>query len=128
LRGVTGANADNVAAAAAPASAAAPVAPAAPAPTTPSRPDPIAEAPHLQWYVLPPGATSHYGPAPGDMFLSWITEGRVSTDSMVWRQDWPNWQLAGSVLPQLSPTKVPEPAAPAPAPAPAINTSPAGPA
>jgi hypothetical protein len=116
------------AAAIAPAAVPAP-APAPPAPQPAGPRDPISEAPHMQWYVLPPGATQHYGPAPGDMFLSWIREGRVSTDSMVWRQDWPNWQLAGSVLPQLAPTKVPEPAAPAfnPTPAgPAMNLGPAG--
>lgn len=72
-------------------------------PTTDPRPthDPIAEAPHLNWYVLPPGATSNYGPAPGETMLAWILQGRVSADSMVWRQDWPDWRKASDVLPQL---------------------------
>lgn len=75
-------------------------APVSPIPAT-SIADPIAEAPHLLWYVAPPGTNSQYGPASGDMFRSWIAEGRVATDSLVWRQDWSTWQRAGDVLPQL---------------------------
>lgn len=63
--------------------------------------DPISEAPHLLWYVAPAGTSNQYGPASGDMFRSWIVEGRVSPDSLVWRQDWTTWLRAGDVLPQL---------------------------
>jgi len=93
---------------AAPLPAAAPVAvPAAvpvPAPVplaAPSFADPISEAPHLLWYVAPPGTSNQYGPASAEMFRAWIHEGRVAADSMVWRQDWGAWQRAGDVLPQL---------------------------
>jgi hypothetical protein len=33
---------------------------------------------------------------------SWIQEGRVSADSLVWREGWPDWREAQSVFPQLS--------------------------
>jgi hypothetical protein len=62
--------------------------------------DPIAEARHLQWHVLPPGGQTPYGPAAAEVFLEWIGQGRVSPDAMVWRQDWPGWQRAGDVLPR----------------------------
>jgi Holliday junction DNA helicase RuvB len=65
------------------------------------RPDPISEAPELQWYVIPPGAQCQYGPAAGDTLRAWVNEGRVPADSLVWRQDWPGWQRAGSVFPDL---------------------------
>ncbi len=63
--------------------------------------DPIAEAPQLQWYVMPPGVTSQYGPAVGEEFRTWIREGRVTADTLVWRQDWPEWKPAGLVFPEL---------------------------
>ena len=31
----------------------------------------------------------------------WLTEGRVSSDSMVWREGWADWKLAGPVFPSL---------------------------
>jgi hypothetical protein len=67
----------------------------------PAIPDPIAEAPHLLWYVAPPGSSSQYGPASAEMFRAWIQEGRVAADSMVWRQDWNAWLVAADVLPQF---------------------------
>jgi hypothetical protein len=78
-------------------------APAAPsgAPGASAAVDPIAEAPQLQWYVMPPGAASQYGPAVGEEFRNWINEGRVTADTLVWRQDWPEWKAAGIVFPEL---------------------------
>jgi hypothetical protein len=32
---------------------------------------------------------------------TWISEGRVGSDSLVWREGWPDWQQAGAVFPQL---------------------------
>src|SRR5262249_51058507 len=46
--------------------------------------DPIAEAPSAIWYVRPPTG-GQYGPARGDIMRKWISEGRVSSDSLVWR-------------------------------------------
>ena len=88
----------------------------APRLVAPQLADPIAEAPNLRWYVLPPGAKDPYGPAVGDLFKSWIAEGRVSGDSMVWREDWgTDWKKAGDVLPQLQAIGAPK-AASSPAP------------
>lgn len=63
--------------------------------------DPIAESPHSIWYVRP-ASGGQYGPATGDVFRQWISEGRVSHDSLVWREDWADWQQAGTALPQLA--------------------------
>jgi hypothetical protein len=62
----------------------------------------------MQWYVVPPGAATPYGPATGKLFRSWIDEGRVTADSLVWRQDWKDWQPASSVLPQFRTPAVPQ--------------------
>ena len=64
-------------------------------------PDPIGEAPSLQWYAVPPGAASQYGPASGEEFRVWLQEGRITADALVWRQDWADWKRAGVVFPQL---------------------------
>ncbi|HVW39109.1 MAG TPA: DUF4339 domain-containing protein [Pirellulales bacterium] len=50
---------------------------------------------------MPPGAASQYGPAVGEEFRNWIKEGRVTGDTLVWRQDWAEWKLAGAVFPEL---------------------------
>ncbi len=71
------------------------VAPAAPAA------DPIDEAPHAVWYVRPPSG-GQYGPAAGDIMRKWIGEGRVSADSLVWREGWADWESASAIFPSLS--------------------------
>jgi hypothetical protein len=63
--------------------------------------DPIAEAPHAIWYVQPPSG-GQYGPASGDIMRTWISEGRVTRDSLVWREGWADWQLAGPLFPGLA--------------------------
>lgn len=73
--------------------------------------DPIAAAPQLRWYVLPPGSTSQYGPASGGELVAWIQQGRVPPESFVWREDWTEWKVAGRVLPQLGATGLPLPPA-----------------
>lgn len=65
---------------------------------TPS--DPIADAPDCVWYVRPSGG-GQYGPARGDVMRRWLSEGRVSADSMVWQEGWADWKLAGPVFPSL---------------------------
>ena len=62
--------------------------------------DPIAEAPAAIWYVRPPTG-GQYGPARGDVMRKWISEGRVSSDSLVWREGWTDWQNAGKLFPTL---------------------------
>lgn len=81
--------------------------------------DPISEAPAAIWYVRPP-AGGQYGPARGDVMRSWLTEGRISGDSHVWREGWTDWRTAGDVFQGLQ--------APTPAAAPVIQVlAPAGP-
>lgn len=63
--------------------------------------DPIAEAPSAIWYVRPPTG-GQYGPARGDVMRKWISEGRVSSDSLVWREGWTDWQNAGKLFPMLN--------------------------
>jgi hypothetical protein len=78
------------------------VAPAAsqPAHGTDGEHDPITEAPTAIWYVRPPTG-GQYGPARGDVMRQWISEGRVSSDSLVWREGWTDWQNAGQLFPAL---------------------------
>lgn len=68
---------------------------------TPALSDPINEAPHAVWYVRP-ALGGQYGPAAGEMLRQWMQQGRVASDSLVWREGWPNWHPAGSVFPQLT--------------------------
>jgi hypothetical protein len=63
--------------------------------------DPISESPHAIWYIRPPSG-GQYGPARGDVMRNWLAEGRVSGDSLVWREGWTDWRSAGQVFPQLA--------------------------
>ena len=74
--------------------------PALPQATAPEPADPIAEAPEMIWYVRPPSG-GQFGPASGDLMRSWLSEGRVSADSLVWREGWRDWLEAGTVFPKL---------------------------
>jgi GYF domain 2 len=76
------------------------VAPAPPAPVSVPMTDPIQEAPQAIWYVRP-ATGGQYGPARGDMMRGWLSEGRVSADSLVWREGWPDWRAANKVFPNL---------------------------
>src|SRR5262249_38518914 len=69
------------------------VAPAAPI-------DPLNEAPEACWYVRPPTG-GQYGPAKPNTMRQWIAEGRVTGDSLVWRERWPDWKLANATFPNL---------------------------
>lgn len=83
-----------------------------PAPITAPTPritDPIAEAPNAIWYVRPPTG-NQYGPARGDIMRKWIAEGRVSADSLVWREGWADWQTASQVLPSMAASAAAAPA------------------
>lgn len=60
-------------------------------------PDPISQAPHAMWYVRPPSG-GQFGPASADVLRRWIAEGRVTDDSLVWREGWANWLSACDAL------------------------------
>jgi hypothetical protein len=107
------------------------VAPAAP-PPPPGNADPIAEAPNAVWYVRPPSG-GQYGPASGEIMRKWIGEGRVSADSLIWREGWPEWKTAASQFPEMAGASAPRaavapsfPAQPSVSPAPdaAVNRPP----
>jgi len=78
----------------------------APAQAAPSQPpgDPIDEAPQAVWYVRPKTG-GQYGPAPGDVFRRWLEEGRVGSDSLVWREGWPEWKLASETFDKFKATE-----------------------
>lgn len=81
--------------------------PQPPKPPEPPRPavelvDPIEEDPVAIWYVRPPTG-GQFGPADGEVMRQWIAEGRISVNSLVWREGWEQWEEAIQVFPQLSP-------------------------
>jgi hypothetical protein len=86
------------------------------APSPPSSADPIAEAPMAIWYVMPP-AGGRFGPARGDVMRKWLGEGRVTSDSLVWREGWADWLPAAKVFADLGSKSTPSAA-------PAISESP----
>ncbi|MBN2579444.1 MAG: DUF4339 domain-containing protein [Pirellulales bacterium] len=62
--------------------------------------DAIAAAGNVVWYVRPPSG-GQYGPASGEVLRSWLNEGRISGDTLVWRQGWSDWQEAQLLFPEL---------------------------
>ena len=95
----------------------APAVPVAPLPAAvpiASRPDPIAEAPHASWHLCSPTG-SRYGPVVGEILRQWIAERRVTPDTLLWREGWPDWQRADAVLLEFA--SVAAPAMPGPFPA-----------
>lgn len=83
------------------------------APVQPMIRDPIDEMPESIWYVRPPSG-GQYGPARGDVMRKWIGEGRISADSMVWREGWEDWRRGGEVFPYLRSAGTPAALTPAP--------------
>ena len=75
-------------------------APVAPPQPMPAMADPIAEAPMAIWYVRP-SSGGQFGPARGEVMLKWLGDGRVTNDSLVWREGWPDWRNAAQVFPNL---------------------------
>lgn len=64
--------------------------------------DPLAAgANNAVWYVRPPSG-GQFGPATTEVIRSWLAEGRISGDTYVWREGWPDWREAVGVFPQLS--------------------------
>ncbi len=63
--------------------------------------DPLSAAPALRWYVATRGGPQ-FGPAPAPTMSAWLAEGRIAADSLVWREDWPEWRPAPKVFPQVA--------------------------
>ena len=62
--------------------------------------DPLAGVDEVVWYVRP-ASGGQFGPAKTDIMRTWLAEGRVGTDTLVWREGWRDWRQAGDVFPQL---------------------------
>jgi hypothetical protein len=62
---------------------------------------PLATAGNVVWYVRPPSG-GQFGPATTDIMRGWLAEGRLSADTLVWREGWREWQEAGKLFPELS--------------------------
>ena len=62
--------------------------------------DPLSEAGDVVWYVRPPSG-GQYGPATGKLMRQWLNEGRISPDTLIWREGWRDWQQAAAVFRQL---------------------------
>jgi len=75
----------------------------------PDAPDPLADGPEVVWYLRPPSG-GQYGPATQQVMRSWLREGRVTADSLVWREGWRDWEDAGDVFPEsaFSQTRLPD--------------------
>lgn len=91
-------------------------------PTISAQPQAILEAPGATWYVRPP-AGGQYGPAPANVFCGWLTENRVTRDSLVWRDGWPQWLVAGDVFQDYFGPAVPQGSV-LPATTPQVNAAP----
>ena len=94
----------------------------------PAQPRAILEAPDATWFVRPP-AGGQYGPAPAEIFCEWLIENRVTRDSLVWRDGWPQWLVAGDVFADYFGPAVPlfiAPATPGPSPDLAAAMAPSG--
>jgi hypothetical protein len=52
------------------------------------------------WFLCPPTG-GQYGPVNRQTMDEWIAEGRVTGDSLVWRNGWPDWQTADKVFSTL---------------------------
>lgn len=57
------------------------------------------EVPDAKWYVRLEN-NDQFGPADAPTLKQWIKENRVSFDSLVWREGWPEWQTAADGLPE----------------------------
>ena len=53
--------------------------------------------PYLKWYVYV--GESQYGPVDYSVIVQWISERRISSTTLVWRQDWAGWRKANEIFP-----------------------------
>jgi hypothetical protein len=112
------------------AAAAAPIAPVSFAAVPGALVDPITAAGNVVWYVRPPGG-GQFGPATGGIIRHWLAEGRITPDTLVWREGWRDWQKASAVFPQFrfkhSLTELAQAATPSMTPAPGAPDRPSTP-
>lgn len=78
----------------------APELPPIPTAGTPESPRPKSafdEAPNASWFVRPTSG-GQFGPADANAMKSWLSEGRVGRDSLVWREGWEEWESAEKIF------------------------------
>ena len=63
--------------------------------------EPLEEDPNAVWYVMP-ASGGRYGPASPAVMRTWLMEGRIGLDTLVWRSGWPDWRSAEEVFPNLA--------------------------
>lgn len=66
------------------------------------------------WYVRPPSG-GQFGPATGDIMRQWLQEGRITPDTMVWREGWRDWREARGVFSSFGGAEFPLPESISPA-------------
>ena len=69
--------------------------------------DPLAENSQALWYVRPPSG-GQFGPADGNVMRDWLKDGRITADSLVWREGWQDWAQAVTVFPKLALVRFPQ--------------------
>lgn len=73
----------------------------APSPSPENRPvNPMLADKSLIWYLQVPGGTQ-YGPVDSQVVAKWIDEKRIAPEMLVWREDWPQWEEAQKVFPEV---------------------------
>jgi hypothetical protein len=74
-----------------------------PTPVPPPPPTPVVSAApkESKWFVRPPSG-GQYGPAAEGVLRQWITEGRITPDTLVWREGDPEWLKASAAFPELA--------------------------
>lgn len=75
-----------------------------PAPTAPVQPTAAAAA--SRWFVRPPSG-GQFGPAAEAVLRQWIGEGRITPDTLVWREGDPEWLKASAAFPELTAAPTP---------------------
>jgi hypothetical protein len=79
-----------------------------------------AAAAESKWFVRPPSG-GQYGPAAESVLRQWIAEGRITPDTLIWREGDPEWQPASAAFTELGNRPVPV-VAPTPVERPALTS------
>ena len=66
-------------------------------------PDPFANEPPFDTWLLRTEDRREYGPVPKKILDEWVSEGRVVSTMRLLRADWNKWKRVAKVYPQLAP-------------------------
>ena len=81
--------------------------------------------PPVEWRIARPSG-EQFGPTVPMVFAQWITAGRVTPDTLVWRTGWPDWRRADAPNADL-PAPLPQAEESPPPPVPGVTLPPASP-